>query len=167
MTDKEITNLLKTDKNITDPPKKSMAIFQGSLRNNFKLESIDGKEKFKAFIRVNEKISESFSIGLDYISDEGKSICLLRCNGKHGIHKNHNTGEEFFDYHIHKATQKAIDNDENPEQYAYITKDYATWQDALLYFLNYINVLNYREHFPFLQQPNLFGTTNNDEVILI
>jgi hypothetical protein len=157
LTDAEIGRLIRVEKQITSPPKKRMSSRQGSLRNDFHLESLDGKEKFKAFIRVLEEFEEDFSVGLDHISSEGKSICLLRCNGRHGEHRNHRPGEvPFFDFHIHTATEEAFARGEEPEHFATRSTDYATWQDALRFFLSHIRVMNAQEHFPWLSQGNLF-----------
>jgi hypothetical protein len=142
-----------------------MLLRQGSLRNDFEMQSEDGREKFKAYIRVNEELQDSFSIGLIHINEEGKSICLLRCNGKHGEHKNYNTKEKFFDFHIHTATHDAIESGEAPEQYAEITTEYATWQDALAYFLKTINVKDAGNYFPEIKQTGLFNNLNEKLII--
>lgn len=158
ITDSEIERLINIEKVIFDPPKKEMMSRQGSLRNDFKLESVDGKEKFHVFIRVSEQFNEDFSIGINHINKEGKSICILRCNGKHGEHRNHREGEEpFYDFHIHTATQEAVDAEETPEHFAEITSEYATWQEALLFFLKKINVKGAAEYFGSIWQQNLFN----------
>jgi hypothetical protein len=155
----DIERLLGSGKVITEGSKKGMTLRSGSLRNDLKLETTDGKDRFSAFIRVSESFVEDFSIGIDYITDEGKHICLMRCNGKHGEHRNHRPGSQpFYDFHIHLATEEAIDQGESPEQFAEQTNEYATWQDALRYFFERANVKNAVEYFPEISQKNLFET---------
>jgi hypothetical protein len=157
ITGEKINEWLSTPKTITKPPKKDLISRQGSLRNDFECESTDGNDKFRVFIRILEALQEDFSIGLDYIDKQGKSLCLIRCNGKHGQHRNHQPGAvPFEDFHIHLATEEAIANGESPEQFAEPTKAYTTWQDALLYFVKRIGIKDADKYFPFLKQPGLF-----------
>lgn len=145
-------------KKITKPPKRELFSRQGSLRNDFECESVDSNEKFRVFIRILEAFQEDFSIGLDYIDNQGKQLCLIRCNGKHGQHRNHQAGAiAFNDFHIHLATEEAIANGESPEQFAEPTQEYATWQDALFYFVKRTHIIDADKYFTFLNQLNLFS----------
>ena len=156
MKDSEIKELIEIEKIITEGPKDSFILKQGSLRNDFNLESSVNSRKFHAFIRINETFSEDFSIGLVYINGEGKSICIVRCNGKH-YHKNKiRNNDNLNDFHVHIATEDAISNELSPEQYAEVTQSYATWQDALSYFCKYVNIKGADKYFPNLNQPSLF-----------
>lgn len=158
ITDREIENWLNLPKKIIRPPKRELISRQGSLRNDFECESIDGNERFRVFIRILEILQEDFSIGLDHIDQQGKSLCLMRCNGKHGYHRNHQADAiPFDDFHIHLATAEAIAKGESPEQFAEPTKEYATWQDALFYFVKRACIQDADRYFPFLKQPGLFN----------
>ncbi|OQW93437.1 MAG: hypothetical protein BWK79_11145 [Beggiatoa sp. IS2] len=158
VTNKKIDEWLNMPKKVTKSPKKELVSRQGSLRNDFECESTDGNEKFRVFIRILEALQEDFSIGLDYIDKQGKSFCLIRCNGKHGLHRNHQPGAIPFDgFHIHLATEGAINNGESPEQFAEPTKEYTTWQDALSHFVKMTHIHDADKYFPFLRQPNLFS----------
>ncbi|MBI4723270.1 MAG: hypothetical protein HY769_09825 [Candidatus Stahlbacteria bacterium] len=157
LTDIEIKRLIEIEKQIVEPPKEKMTIRQGHLRNDFKLKSIGDKEKFTVYIRVLGQFNEDFSVGMNYIDSEGKSICLIRYNGNHGIHKNHREGESPFDgCHIHITTEEAISSGESPEHFAEETRDYATWHEALMCFLKRTNITNSQDYFPEIYQPRLF-----------
>ncbi len=76
-----IVDLLAATKTVIGKGRRS--VLQGSARLDFRLKSgLDGR--FHAFVRVNERLSEHFSIGLRYEADFGH----LRVNGDHGAHRN-------------------------------------------------------------------------------
>ncbi len=149
----EIDNLIQCEKTITDPPKRVMILESGHYRNNMKLVSSDQSHEFEVFIRVNKDFSENFSIGLIYVPHDGSgSLPLIRCNGCHGEH--YNGGQEhFIAYHVHLAKEDNLAEGLNPLKYAEIINDYATYQDALAYFIKRCNILNYQKHFSFLNNP--------------
>lgn len=157
-TNEEIHKLIRCNKIVTANSTKDLQPKYKYLRNDYKAESTtEPKQKFQIFIRVSQELPEDFSIGLNHINEEGKSICLVRCNGKHGSHRNHKPGAiSFFDFHIHTATAEAIAADEKPEQYAEITSEYATWQDAVRHFCQLTHITNAADYYPFLTQPSLF-----------
>jgi hypothetical protein len=134
-----------------------MLLNRGSQQNNMKLQSKDGEHDFSVFMRVNQRFPEIFSVGLIYHpKDDPKKICLLRCNGDHGEHRNHIIGAKpFKGFHIHRATSEAIDAGELPEQFADITDAYASYEEALIYFFAVINLDDCERYFAKIYQKQL------------
>ncbi|MBI6545447.1 MAG: hypothetical protein HY692_01550 [Cyanobacteria bacterium NC_groundwater_1444_Ag_S-0.65um_54_12] len=154
-----IQELIGCPKQVADPPKREMKLVNGSRRNDFTLRSVDQEHEFVAFMRVNERFPENFSIGLDYVPKAEKGrITLLRCNGDHGFHQNHVRDQAYFGgHHVHLATQEAIDAELDPDDFAEVTDAYATYEAALLHFLKLTNVIDVSNHFStIMKQLRLF-----------
>ncbi len=158
MTQEEIDRLIRCPKVISDPPRKEMAEDRGSLRNSMKLTAKEGQREFLAFMRKNVDFSENFSIGLDYCPRDGRGrVCLLRCNGPHGewiddFHDPH----PHHGYHIHMARPENIEAGFRAERGAEVTKEYASYQEALCHFVRLCNIDEAVKHFPELEQLPLF-----------
>lgn len=151
--------LIACRKAVVDPPRKEMKSERGCRRNDMTLRSEDGQHDFTVFMRVNEDFPENFSIGLDYVPrEEPGSLSLVRCNGPHG-----QTVDEFdasrphFSPHIHKALEANISRGIRPEKGAVMTREYASFEQALPYFLRLINVAGASEILPQHQQMDLFS----------
>lgn len=146
----EIEQLIGCPKEISEPPKKEMRLEKGSLRNNMRLRSTVGEMEFTVFMRVNEDFHEDFSIGLDYHpADERGSTCLLRCNGPHGeFLGNPELPHTHFHFHIHKAKFQNMEAGLRAERGGEKTEAYASYEQALQYFLQVINVTNADKFFP-------------------
>lgn len=147
-TDDFIKDLIGCEKNIVDPPSRDYKEERGHLKKNFTLQSIDGNFSFNAFIRFSVHFNENFSIGLDYNPREEKgTVCLVRCNGAHGEsikYPHHST------FHIHKANALTVNSGLKPESNIEETKEYATLNDAIQYFVKFINisVADRKRYFP-------------------
>jgi hypothetical protein len=61
-----------------------------------------------AFVTVNVRLAELFSIGLRYDSPDSGTVVVLRVNGDHGRHKNPN-GEIIRGPHLHIPDAGALD----------------------------------------------------------
>lgn len=156
-TDEELSQFIACQKRITSPPHKEMRMEGAYQRNDMELESLDGKHKFRAFMRQNQNFSENFSIGMDYLpKDERGSFCLLRCNGKHGGHKVH---PHHLNCHIHRSKAEDVNTGLRVERHIEPTSEYAAFRDALRYFLHTVNVQGHdrSRHFPSLIYDDLFG----------
>jgi hypothetical protein len=109
----------------------------------------------------NEDFPENFSIGLKYNpTDERGEIILLRCNGQHGVY-NGGSGtpdHPHWDYHVHTASEEALSVGERAEKYAVKTTEYASYEEALHYFLKTVNIdeAECNKYFPKRQQTLLF-----------
>jgi len=150
----ELDALITCLKQVIEPPRQDMRLERGHLRNDLKLQSDDDKV-FTVFIRINEKFKENFSIGLTYHPiDEPRSICLLRCNGRHGEHINNPEAEmhPHFGYHVHVARADMLNIGQLPERYAELTSDYASYEEAMIYFIRRVNILEAHKFFNKLPQ---------------
>jgi hypothetical protein len=69
--------------------------------------------------------------------EEKGTICLMRCNGSYGenIQIPHHAS-----FHIYKATAESINSGLKPECNIQQTEEYASIDQAILYFVNYINL---------------------------
>ncbi len=76
------------------------------------------------------------------------TLCLLfRCNRPHGEHINRLDDNHFIGYHIHIAKYEYISSGLKSDKYAELTHEYATFDDALAFFLEKCNVVNASEYF--------------------
>ncbi len=157
-TQQEIDHLLKCPKVVIEPPRKQMVEERGSRRNNMRLTSEDGKIKFEAFMRICEDFPENFSIGLSYCPEDGSgNICLIRCNGPHeGFSDNPNEKRQHFGFHIHTAKADNIEAGLKAEKGAERTHAYASYRDALRWFVKECNIKNADQHFPNELKKTLF-----------
>jgi len=127
------------------------------LRNEFDLTSLDGQRRYSVFLRKHIEFIENFSIGLVYHSEEG-SINLFRCNGKHGnVVVDILNPIPHYEYHTHKITAISLENNINePKGVVEVTQEYASFEQALVYFCKYINIKDVGKYFPNISQLNLF-----------
>ncbi|WP_089610063.1 DUF6978 family protein [Dehalobacterium formicoaceticum] len=157
-TQNEIDILIKCPKTIITKPKKQLCLENGHYRDNIEIKSIDDIHRFYVFMRKHEAFEENFTIGLDYIQKDGSGkICLLRCNGPHGDHINDIEADlPHYNYHIHQAKDYNINAGLKSDRYAEVTEEYATFEDALVFFLEYCNIQDREKYFPKYQQVVLF-----------
>ncbi|MGD2092961.1 MAG: hypothetical protein PVH61_42760 [Candidatus Aminicenantes bacterium] len=153
-TDDEIKKLIEMPKRITVRPQRQMQLSNGHFRNNMKLESTDGQSNFSVFMRKNEAFHENFSIGLVYHpKDDPKEVHLLRCNGPHGPHESFSRHEAC---HIHIAKDTNIKEGLKEDREAYVTEEYSTFEDSLIFFLKKCNIIDADKYFELEWQPSLF-----------
>lgn len=157
-TQERLDELIACPKTIVDPPRREMREERGSRRNEMRLVSADGKDEFVAYMRINVKFEENFSIGLDYCpKDVTGRFCLLRCNGPHGEWTNDLIEPHpHFGYHVHRANADNMERGMKSEAGAEVTKEYASYPEALKFFLKICNVADAQRHFPGVDQMNLF-----------
>ena len=146
----KIEALISCPKVVTDPPKKELKLENGHFRNNLELKSEDGELNFTVFIRINFDFPENFSIGLEYWPKEERgSICLLRCNGPHGeFVSSFDLPMTHFVHHIHKAKPENIEAGLRAEKGGEPTNGYGSYDQALSYFCQVINLKNVDQYFP-------------------
>lgn len=156
-TDEFIRELIECSKVIVDAPKEVKEGRSGFLKKIFTLKSVDETYNFSGFINQNSTFAENFSIGLIYSSKEEKGkITLLRCNGPHGMTKELHHAV----CHIHTVIADDINNGNKIEKSIRQTNEYSTLEDAIQYFVRYINIVatDRQKHFPFPSgQTNLFN----------
>ncbi|MHB1462558.1 MAG: hypothetical protein ACYC1M_14820 [Armatimonadota bacterium] len=139
-TNDDIVRMIGCPKRIIQQPKREMRAERGTIRNDMMLESEDGTNRFSVFMRRNEQFPENFTIGLRYLSREGQSFNLYRCNGPHGNHAELGFGHPHFYYHSHHMMADDLNSVILAERHATIESGYASYEDAIFYFLNYVNV---------------------------
>lgn len=154
--DDEISALITCPKVIADPPSRQMKEERGHRRSGMTLRSKDNQFEFRVFMRQSLEFEEDFSVGLDYIPrDEAGSICLLRCNGKHGGHQAH---PHHLSYHIHTVKAEDITAGIRLERHIEITEKYASFYDAIRLFISLINLEGAEKYYPFITgQKDLFS----------
>ncbi len=137
----EIDALISCPKEISAAPARSLKLEGAHLRNDARLLATDGtKGTFTIFIRKNVDFPENFSVGLMYkANDDRPEIKLLRCNGKHGYYNEGMGGfvptDPHYDFHIHRASEKALDSGFTAEKYATATTEFASLEEAVQYFV--------------------------------
>ena len=154
-TQTELDELISCPKQVVEPPRKEMRSERGHQRNDMTLASLNGEQRFSVFIRINERFPENFSVGLIYDPrDEPGDLTLLRCNGRHGEHDNSPMGDAHphFGYHIHRARAEIVNAGLSPLKFAELTNTYASYPEALQYFLRLIHVVNADVYFPNVYQ---------------
>lgn len=150
----ELIKFLAIPKLISDPPRREMRLERGHWRSDMRLKSIGGDEDFRVFMRKSEEFAENFSIGLVYIPKDGSGeIVLLRCNGPHGeFNRTFDPSHPHYTFHIHLAKEAAIAFGERAESYAAPCSEFASYEEALQYFIRTVNIENAGEYFPDLAQ---------------
>jgi hypothetical protein len=146
MNDIEINNLIQQKKAVQEKPTRDFKDSGQDMRNGFTALSEDKNNTFSVFIRKNKNLIDAFSIGLIYHPKNEPQIVLLRFNGNHSDHRNED-GTIVNGFHIHKATQNAIENGYKPENFAENTDKYSSFESALSYFLEYINLSEAKQYF--------------------
>jgi len=87
---------------------------------------------FFVIIRQSIKDLLDFSVILGYqIPNTNRKFRLRRYNGKTHEHTNGIEGEKFFNYHIHKATERYQEQGKAPDVYAEETDRYVDLQGAV------------------------------------
>lgn len=134
LTDVKIENLLKCNKQLSNPKAKFKEI-EGRKQINYKAVALDGSNhQFEIYYRQNlrEGMEDDFSCGISWISSNGEQITLKRYNGPSHNHPNHleqtKTG---YNCHIHLATERYIKANRKPEGFAEITDRYTSVEGAL------------------------------------
>ncbi len=100
-------------------------------------------------MRRSEDLPENFSIGLVFLPMDGSGeLMLLRCNGPHGEYNdNFDPAHPHWDFHVHRGSAEMIDAGLRPEKAATKSKDFASYEEALQYFLRETNITNARMYF--------------------
>jgi hypothetical protein len=159
----EIDLLISCQKAVTEPPKRQSKLTGADFRNDMKLvASIQIPGEFDVFMRQSEDFPENFSIGLIYRPKDGRpDLTLLRCNGQHGVYNgsaSQDPDHPHWGYHVHRASEQALENGLRPEKFAVATTDFASYEEAVQYFITIVNVTAHDvdKYFPRPGQRTLF-----------
>lgn len=115
------------------------------------------KFEFRAFMRRSEDFPENFSIGLAFLPKDGTGeLILLRCNGPHGgFNDAFDSEHPHFDFHVHRATSAMIEAGLRAEKSATVNREFASYEEALRYFVRSANVTNATAYFDGMAQGKL------------
>jgi hypothetical protein len=156
-TQEEIDELIACAKTVSEPPKRDMRLDRGHFRNDMRLKSVDGDREFRVFMRRNEDFPENFSVGLAFLPKDGTGeLMLLRCNGPHGAFNDaFDPGHPHWDFHVHRASAATIEAGLREEKTAALSRDFASYEEALLYFIRAANVSDAAAYFGDVTQAKL------------
>lgn len=124
-------------------------------RQDLELESEDRKQRFHVFIRKSLELVDDFSIGLQHISiADSERTVIFRCNGRHCPPDIVNAANPHHsEYHIHTGKAKNISSGLRAEAGAEITRSYASFDGALVFFVRTCNIVGAERYFPSLPSP--------------
>ncbi len=135
-TQAELDRLIACEKRVTELPPRQWKVESGTKRKSLRAESVtEPGQRFRVFLRVNQRFPENFSIGLVYLHPSGE-LPLLRCNGPHGQHANQGFSptEPHYGYHIHRLAAADAAGGVLVERRAERTTSYASFEEAALHF---------------------------------
>lgn len=90
-----------------------------------------GGAQFRVIVRKGRSSTLDFSVILGFLPQKSNTLFrLCRYNGKHQ-HSNRLEGEEFYDFHIHQATERYQHSGYREDTYAEPTDRYSTVEQAL------------------------------------
>jgi hypothetical protein len=144
-----IASLIVCKKVVTNAPAREFKEENRHRRKDMELKGPAG-EQFAVFIRQSLEFVEDFSIGLLYHQD-GKRILLVRYNGQHDQTSDPlKVSDLHFQYHVHRATPENLNNGRFEKHSATEEATYASFDEALIAFLDDTNVNedDIARHFP-------------------
>lgn len=153
LTDARIAQLLTIGKRVTNPAARTVQDANHDKRE-FIVESAEGKERFRLFVRQNKTLLDDFSCGLQWLPAGGESLILVRYNGPSHDRPNRIEGTRIdAASHIHRATERYIQANLKPESFAEATVAYTTCGGALHQLLADCNISELQTE---PDQPELF-----------
>jgi hypothetical protein len=155
-----INELIGCDKVIIDAPTRDFKEEYRHSRKDFRLQAAnDPKLLFSVFMRQSLEFAEDFSLGLVYLSEDGKRMTMIRYNGQHDQSNDpYDLAKPHFQYHIHKATPENLNNGRYSKHPAIATRLYASFTEATQEFLTAIGLRtqDIAKHFPGMDSLPLF-----------
>ncbi|MCX6979519.1 MAG: hypothetical protein NTV08_02030 [Verrucomicrobia bacterium] len=131
LTDEKIQQLAQMPKRVKNPTARMVADANHD-KKEFLLESEDGAEQFRVFVRQNKTVTDDFSCGIQWQPAGSEPLILARFNGSSHEHPNHLEGEKLsLVCHVHRTTERYIRANRAPEGYAQATQVYTTCSGAL------------------------------------
>jgi len=140
LTDERIGQLQMMPKRVINPTARNVADANHDKRD-YVVESVDGTERFKLFVRQNKTVVDDFSCGLQWLPAGSECLILARYNGSSHEHPNHIEGNR-VDYacHIHKTTERYLQANLKPEGFAEKSTAYQTCKGALHQLVHDFNI---------------------------
>jgi len=142
LNDKEIEDLINEEKNLVSNGYNDMTPAK-PLRGHKQQEIIckrpDGSQ-FRIFVRQNSIDLLSFSVILAFSPSKSNfTFRLRRYNGRHQ-HTNRIERNTFYDFHIHKATEKYQKEGLKEDGYAEVSNEYTEIRGAIDKFVKDCNI---------------------------
>lgn len=101
--------LLAMAKWIRDPPKRKNVSHSGHSGWDYPLDAPEaGEGRFVVFLRINDRLMESFTLGLRYQEPKMEPAVLIRVNGGHGMHGNPDGTVIEDGPHLHAPTDEEL-----------------------------------------------------------
>lgn len=155
-----IDELISCEKQMVKSPTRDFKEENRHRRRDMRLQDMEvGKRMFSVFIRQSLEFAEDFSLGLVYLSQDGKRMTMIRYNGQHDQSNDpYDLAKPHFQYHIHKATAENLNNGRYAKHPANATRDYASFEEATTEFLQAIGLRadDISTHFPDMDSLPLF-----------
>ncbi len=152
-----LDSLITIPKTIIEGPHTDWQEHKGHFRNAMKLKWEQDEIDFFIFMRQSIEFPENFAIGLIFIDTEsGRKILLIRFNGPHGDCNSTKSNDTHFHYHIHQIRADLLMEGRDPLSIARHTGEYASYEEAILYFCKYTNIIGFEKYFPKYSQHKLF-----------
>ncbi len=133
LTDQQIAQLLSEDKPLPENFQERIRLKpkRGHKEAELDVEGADGSS-FRLILRQSALNPLDFSVILAYqIPHTNVFFRLQRYNGKSHEHTNKLEGDRFYDFHIHKATQRYQESGLREDAFAEPTTRYADFDGAL------------------------------------
>ena len=150
--DQEIDKLIKEPKTLPVNLQDLLRLRpkRGHSELDIDIKGADGSD-FRLILRQNKINPLDFSVILAYCPQETtQQFRLCRYNGKSHQHKNSIENESFYDFHIHKATERYQDIGSYEECYAKPTSRFSDLSSAVKCLLADCNFQAPKQHHPSL-----------------
>lgn len=148
-----VDDLISCAKIIVDKdPKHGFRRDQQHYKADLELTSMGGDLRFSLFIRQHAEFKHNFSIGLVFKGKMGE-VKLIRFNG---AHKRVMEEIDVPHYYCHIHREKDVESTLNTLRESEVTDKYSSFEDALSYALETLNVSNSREYFSSIEQLEIF-----------
>lgn len=132
-TDQQIEALMHEIKSLPADWQKRIRMVskRGHQEQHLDVAGVDGS-KFRLVLRQSNVNKFNFSVILAVIVPRSNRLFRIRrYNGKNHEHTNHIEGESFYDFHIHRATERYQETGAREDAFAEPTNRFGTFYDAL------------------------------------
>jgi len=143
LTDKERDALISEPKPL---PNNFRDLLRASPKANYNHEEgqlhiqTEAGNRYRIVLRRSLTNVLDFSVILLYFHKAtGEWIPIIRYNGKHSEHTNKIEGQRFYDFHIHKITERYQEVGLKPVGYAEVCTKFSDYRGALAQFLRDLN----------------------------
>lgn len=153
-TDAEIDQMVQEPKPLPDNYRKRIQLRnkRGHKERELDVTGVDGT-LYRLIFRQSNFNALDFSVILAVSpANSNQLFRLRRYNGRHGQHTNSIEGDTFYEFHIHKATERYQESGFNEDAFAEPTARYGDFNSALMCMLQDCGF-----EAPPDAQPSLFG----------